>query len=230
MSGVAVQIRGLGRRHQMGSRTIEVLRDVDLDIAAGDRIAVLGPSGSGKSTFLHMLGLLDRPTDGTITFDGIEVGGLSIAERARLRNRHVGFVFQSHNLLPEHTALGNVSVPARLYGASQAASEERARALLTAVGLSERLDHQPGELSGGEQQRVALARAMVMCPGLVLADEPTGNLDPGTADTVFDLLLRMNQQLGSTLVVVTHSEALAARFPRRLRVHDGKFIEQATNG
>jgi lipoprotein-releasing system ATP-binding protein len=230
MSGVAVRIRGLSRNHQMGARTIEVLAGVDLDLSPGERVAVLGPSGSGKSTFLHMLGLLDRPSAGTIEFDGVEIGGMSVTERARVRNRQVGFVFQSHNLLPEHTALGNVSVPARLYGASRQAAETRARVLLAAVGLADRLDHQPGELSGGEQQRVALARAMVMGPGLVLADEPTGNLDPATADAVFDLLLRMNQQLGSTLVVVTHSEALAARFPRRLHVDDGKFIEQTTNG
>ena len=230
MSGVHVQIRGLTRTHQMGPRTIEILKGVDLDLNPGERVAILGPSGSGKSTFLHMLGLLDRPSSGTIAFDGVEIGGLSTHERARVRNRTVGFVFQAHNLLPEHTALGNVSIPARLFGASQESAGARAEALLRAVGLGHRLDHQPGELSGGEQQRVALARAMVMGPGLVLADEPTGNLDPGTSDAVFELMLQLNGQLGSTLVVVTHSHALAERFPRQLHLEDGKFIERGTNG
>ena len=230
MSGVHVGVRGLGRSHKMGDRTIEVLSDVNLDLAAGERVAILGPSGSGKSTFLHLLGLLDRPSAGTIHFDGVEIGSLSVRERAQIRNRNVGFVFQAHNLLPEHTALGNVSIPARLFGAPQSAAEARARALLQAVGLEGRLDHQPGELSGGEQQRVALARAMVMAPGLVLADEPTGNLDPGTSESVFELMLQLNAQLGSTLIVVTHSHELAARFPRQLHLQGGKFIERGANG
>jgi lipoprotein-releasing system ATP-binding protein len=225
MTGVAVQLRGLGRDHHKAGRTLHVLRGVDLDLAPGDRVAVVGPSGAGKSTLLHLIGLLDRPTAGEIHLDGRPVAGLGDSERARLRNRTVGFVFQAHLLLPEHTAVGNVGLPVRLAGGAPAAADARATALLRAVGLGDRLDHRPGELSGGEQQRVALARALVMGPGLVLADEPTGNLDPTTAGGVFDLMVQLNVQLGSTLVVVTHSRELADRFPRRLLLADGKFRE-----
>ncbi len=224
MSGVKISIRGLCREHQMGERVVRVLQGVDLDIEAGERVAILGPSGSGKSTFLQILGALDRASSGSIKIDGTEVSSLSDRQRAQMRNRKVGFVFQSHNLLPEHSAVGNVAMPVRLAGSSIDVSETRARALLQAVGLGHRLDHKPGEMSGGEQQRVALARALVMGPGLVLADEPTGNLDPQTADGVFNLMLQLNQQLGSTLVVVTHSHELAKRFPRRLHVADGKLV------
>ena len=225
MSGVHVQLSGLGKTYEKGGRRIEVLRDVDLVLEAGERVAIVGPSGAGKSTLLHLLGLLDRPTTGRIYLDEADVETLPESHRDRLRNRNVGFVFQAHNLLPEHTALGNVMVPVRVAGASVGVAEARARALLEAVGLRERLDHQPGELSGGEQQRVALARALVMGPGLVLADEPTGNLDPATAGSVFELMLALNEQLGSTLLVVTHSMELAARFPRRLRLQNGTFVE-----
>ncbi len=225
MSGVAIEVRGLHREHQKGSARIEVLRGVDLDLAAGDRVAIVGDSGSGKSTFLQTLGLLDAPTSGTVRLDGEDVFAASQRRRATIRNRKVGFVFQSHNLLPEHTALGNVMIPVRLAGGSVGVAEARASALLRAVGLGERLRHRPGELSGGEQQRVALARALVMGPGLVLADEPTGNLDPNTALGVFDLMLQLNAQLGSTMVVVTHSMSLAERFPRRLRLEAGRFRE-----
>ena len=224
MSGVAIRIRGLCREFTMGERLVRVVRGVDLDIEAGERVAILGPSGSGKSTLLQILGALDRPSSGSVQLDGVEVGDLSDRDRARMRNRKVGFVFQSHNLLPEHTAVGNVAMPVRLAGSSIEVSETRARALLQAVGLGHRLDHKPGEMSGGEQQRVALARALVMGPGLVLADEPTGNLDPQTADGVFNLMLQLNEQLGSTLIVVTHSRELAKRFPRRLMVEDGKLV------
>jgi len=220
-----IKITGLHRTHHKGTNTIEVLRGVDLSLAAGDRIAIVGKSGSGKSTFLHLLGLLDRPSAGVIHFDDREASTLSSNERAKIRNRRIGFVFQSHNLLPEHSALGNVMMPVRLAGASPEIAATRATALLTAVGLAGRLEHRPGELSGGEQQRVALARALVMGPSLVLADEPTGNLDPGTAGGVFDVLMHLNEQLGSTLVVVTHSRALAERFPRRLDLQDGVFAE-----
>ncbi len=223
MSGVAVRIRGLSRRYIKASEKIEILRNVDLDLEAGERVAILGPSGTGKSTFLHLLGMLDHPSAGTIELDGIDVGQLSIGERARLRNEKVGYVFQAHNLLQEHSAVGNVSVPVRLAGAPARVADARAEALLRAVGLGHRLTHKPGELSGGEQQRVALARALVMGPGLVLADEPTGNLDPQTAASVFDLMLRLNQQLGSTLIVVTHSHELASHFPRKLQLEDGQF-------
>jgi lipoprotein-releasing system ATP-binding protein len=223
MAGVHVRIERMARTHYKGSARIEVLRDVDLVFEPGDRIAIVGPSGSGKSTFLHALGLLDHPTSGRLWLDGRDVSELSDRERANVRNRKVGFVFQAHNLLPEHTAVGNVMIPVRLAGGSPDSAQARAAALLSVVGLKERLSHRPGELSGGEQQRVAIARALVMAPGLVLADEPTGNLDPGTAAGVFDLLLELNQQLGSTLVVVTHSRELAKRFPRRLSLENGQF-------
>jgi lipoprotein-releasing system ATP-binding protein len=225
MSGVAVEIRGLYRTHRKGGREIEVLRGVDLDLAPGDRVAVVGPSGAGKSTLLHVIGLLDRPTAGEIRLDGQPISALGSRDRARLRNDTVGFVFQAHLLLPEHSALGNVALPVLLAGGSHKVANARAEALLGAVGLAERLHHRPGELSGGEQQRVALARALVMGPGLVLADEPTGNLDPATAGGVFDLMVQLNVQLGSTLVVVTHSRELADRFPRRLQLTDGRFRE-----
>jgi len=223
MSGVHLELRGLTKVYRKGDHRIDVLVGVDLEIGAGERVAIVGPSGAGKSTFLHLLGLLDRPTVGEVHYDGRNVTALPERSVHRLRNRSVGFVFQAHNLLPEHSALGNVMVPVRLSGSPVAVAEARATAVLQAVGLGDRLAHVPGELSGGEQQRVALARALVMGPGLVLADEPTGNLDPATARGVFDLMLALNRQLGSTLVVVTHSTTLASEFPRRLLLQDGRF-------
>lgn len=225
MSGIKVQVSGLTKTYVKGGASITVLDDVDVSMNAGDVVAVVGPSGSGKSSFLHVMGMLDQPTLGTVHLDGVNVFAQPERKRDRLRNRRVGFVFQSHNLLTEHTALSNVAVPVRMAGAKTAVAEGRAAALLKAVGLGHRLTHQPGELSGGEQQRVALARALVMGPGLILADEPTGNLDPRTAAGVFDLMLQLNAQLGSTLIVVTHSMELARRFPRRLRLHEGRFHE-----
>jgi lipoprotein-releasing system ATP-binding protein len=225
MSGMRVELRGVSKTYHKGGEVIDVLREVDLVLEAGERVAVLGPSGVGKSTFLHLLGVLDRPSAGTVQLGDLLVAGRPAKELARLRNRRIGYVFQSHNLLPEHTAIDNVSVPVRLAGGSPAVARERARQLLTTVGLAGRLEHRPGELSGGEQQRVALARALVMGPGLVLADEPTGNLDPRTAQGVFELMLSLNEQLGSTLVVVTHSQELADRFPRRLVLEAGQFRE-----
>ena len=222
----AIRCEGLGRRFVKAEQTIEVLRDVSLAIEPGERVAVLGPSGTGKSTFLHMLGLLDRPTSGRLELFGEDVTTLSDDERARIRNLRVGFVFQAHNLLPELSAMENVMLPVRVSGAPIEVARVRAEALLRAVGLGHRLTHQPGELSGGEQQRVALARALVMGPGIVLADEPTGNLDPSTAGGVFELMLDLNRQLGSTLLVVTHSHELAARFPRRLVLRDSRFVEE----
>jgi lipoprotein-releasing system ATP-binding protein len=225
MSGVAVEVTGLSRVYRSGAEQVAVLREVELRLEPGERVALVGPSGSGKSTLMHLLGLLDRPDQGAIKFDGREVTTLADLERDRLRNRAVGFVFQAHHLLPELDALGNVMVPVRLAGGAPRVAEARARAFLEAVGMSHRLTHRPGELSGGEQQRVAIARALVMGPGLVLADEPTGNLDPSTAAGVFHLLLELNRQLGSTLLVVTHSAELASRFPRRLQVVEGRLVE-----
>lgn len=225
MSGVAVEVRGVGKTYRKGGNDVRVLRDVSLSLAPGERVAVIGPSGSGKSTFLHLLGLLDRPSEGQVLLDGQDVGALPEATRDRLRGRRIGFVFQSHNLLPEHDAVGNVSVPIRLAGATAALASARSEALLRAVGLGHRLTHRPPELSGGEQQRVAIARALAMGPGLLLADEPTGNLDPETAGGVFRMLLSLHEQLGSTLVVVTHSRELASHFPRRLELRQGAIVE-----
>lgn len=223
--GVSVSVEGLSRHHWKAGRRIDVLQDLHLTLGAGDRAAIVGPSGSGKSTLLHQLGLLDRASSGVVRFDGAPVDGLTDTARARMRSRTIGFVFQAHNLLPEHTARMNVMMPVLLAGGTPGAAAVRADTLLGAVGLGDRTHHRPGELSGGEQQRVALARALVMGPGLVLADEPTGNLDPQTASGVFDLLLQLNQQLGSTLVVVTHSESLASRFHKRFLLDQGKLVE-----
>ncbi len=227
MSGVAVAVDRVGRTYHKGGRALRVLDGVSLRLAPGDRVAIVGPSGSGKSTFLHLLGLLDHPTSGTITLDGVNVGELPDRARDRLRSRSIGMVFQQHHLLPEHDALGNVSVPIRLAGGDARLANERATVLLEAVGLGARLTHRPAELSGGEQQRVAIARALAMTPGLLLADEPTGNLDTATADEVLALLLQLHEQLGTTLVVVTHSLELASHFPRRLAMRSGVLGEAA---
>jgi lipoprotein-releasing system ATP-binding protein len=223
--GVHVKLERLTKLYRKAGQSIPVLSEVDLELEPGSRVAIVGPSGAGKSTFLHMVGLLDRPTSGTVRLNGQDTLTLSTHACDTTRNRLVGFVFQAHHLLPEHSALHNVAIPCRLAGATRAVAEARAQALLRVVGLEGRLHHRPGELSGGEQQRVAIARALVMGPGLVLADEPTGNLDPRTAGGVFDMLHALNVQLGSTLVVVTHSRELADQFPRRLLLEGGKFRE-----
>jgi lipoprotein-releasing system ATP-binding protein len=225
MTGVRVEVEGVSRTYRRGGAEIAVLRDVSAVLEPGERVAIVGPSGAGKSSLLHVLGMLDPPDHGTVRLDGVDVTALPEGARDRLRNRRVGFVFQAHHLLADHDALGNVMTPVRLGGGSVAVARARASALLDAVGLGHRFTHRPGQLSGGEQQRVAIARALVMGPGLVLADEPTGNLDPATADDVFHLLLELNRQLGSTLVVVTHAHALAARFPRRLTLREGRLVD-----
>lgn len=224
--GAELVIRDLHRTFNKGGKAIHVLSGVSLDIRSGETVAVVGPSGSGKSTFLQILGTLDRPTRGTVMLDGVDVFKQRASHIDRLRNRQIGFVFQFHHLLPDQTALGNVALPMIIQGVRPAEARDMAAARLERVGLNHRLDHRPGELSGGEQQRVAIARALVMNPGLLLADEPTGNLDPSTADGVFELLLELNRETGSTLVVVTHSMELASRFPRILRVVDGTLIEE----
>ena len=228
MTGVApfpVEVRGLTKHFQSGEQRLDVLRGVDLDLAPGDRVAIRGQSGSGKSTFLQILGTLDRPSAGTVRFGDQDVFTSSARDLDALRNRSVGFVFQFHHLLPDHDALHNVMLPAFIAGVEPATARQQAADLLIRVGLGARLEHKPGQLSGGEQQRVAIARALVRRPALVLADEPTGNLDPHTADEVFQMLLDLNAEAGSTLVVVTHSDALAKRFPRRLHLVDGRFVE-----
>jgi len=224
-----VQARGLEKRYVDGPAVVEVLRGLDLDIAAGERVAIVGESGVGKSTLLHLLGCLDAPSGGQILLDGIDVFSRSEAEIAALRNREVGFVFQFHHLLGDFTALENVMLPALI--GRQAVREVRARAvdLLERIGLGARMHHRPGALSGGEQQRVAVARAVMRKPRLLLADEPTGNLDPATGERVHELLIQLNEESGSTLIVATHNDRLAAAMERTLRLEAGR-IDPAAAG
>ncbi len=227
---VLLSVRGLVKTYLMadkaggGPRRVEVLRGVDLDIAAGEIVALTGPSGSGKSTFLNVVGALDVPTAGQVLFEDDDVFARDQAGLALFRNRTVGFIFQSHHLLPEFTALENAMMPALIGRAPRNEARRAALEMLSLVGLAERLDHKPGELSGGEQQRVALARALCLKPRLLLADEPTGNLDPATADGIHRLLQDLNERLGITMVVVTHNERLAETLPRRLRLSAGHLV------
>jgi lipoprotein-releasing system ATP-binding protein len=209
----------------MEGKRIDVLRGVDLAIQEGEMLSLTGASGVGKSTFLHVLGTLDAPTSGSIHFEGRDVVSMGDAELARFRNRSIGFVFQFHYLLPEFTALENVMMPALIQRLAMADAQARASEVLDAVGLHDRADHKPGELSGGEQQRVALARALVLRPRLLLADEPTGNLDPTTGEGIHQVLKDLNQRLGIAAVVVTHNQHLAESLPRRLRLADGHLRE-----
>jgi lipoprotein-releasing system ATP-binding protein len=228
--GARVEVRKLAKAYLHTGKALPVLWDVDLTLAPGDMIAVVGASGVGKSTFLQILGTLDLPTSGSIRFDGEELTTMSSSRLAEFRNRKIGFVFQFHHLLPEFTALENVMMPALIQRYSTEKARSRARDILGRVGLSHRLTHRPGELSGGEQQRVALARAMVLEPALLLADEPTGNLDRSTGEAIHQLFLDLNRERGSTLLVVTHNPDLAALMPRRLRMIDGgRLIEETTS-
>ena len=227
MTTPALTVIGLEKSFEMGGETLSVLRGLDVEIQTGERVAVVGQSGSGKSTFLHVVGTLDHPSSGQVFLDGIDAFARAGAELDTLRNRHIGFVFQFHHLLPDQDAVHNVMIPALIAGVSTAEAREQAETLLVRVGLSERMEHRPGELSGGEQQRVALARALVRKPRLLLADEPTGNLDPKTAAAMMDLMLDLNEEWDTTLIVVTHSNDLASRFPRKLSLENGRFVEQA---
>jgi lipoprotein-releasing system ATP-binding protein len=218
---VAVRAAGLTKTYQDGVRRVEVLKGVDLTVEPGEMVAVVGPSGSGKSTLLHLLGALDRPDSGTVEIGGRSLAGLSGAGLAAFRNRTIGFVFQFHQLLPDFTALENVMLPGRIAGLAPQAVHENARRLLLEVGLAERLDHFPNQLSGGERQRVALCRALVLEPPLLLADEPTGNLDPASGDTVFQLLLDLQARHRTTGVLVTHNPEIAKRCTRILRLDGG---------
>jgi lipoprotein-releasing system ATP-binding protein len=219
---VALQVTDLGKDYPTRSGPLVVLRDVNLELERGDALAVMGPSGSGKSTLLHLLGTLDRPTRGSVRLDGQDPFALPEPALADFRNRHVGFVFQDHHLLPQCTVLENVLIPALVNANGRSAGVEKwAKELLERVGLSGRLDHRPAELSGGERQRVAVARALVLRPALLLADEPTGNLDRHTAQAVGQLLLDLHRQERTILVVVTHSAELAKLFPRRMEMADG---------
>jgi len=220
-----LQVRDLVMRLRSGGRDVTILDGVSLDVAAHETVAVTGPSGSGKSTLLGLIAGLDRPTAGSIVLDGVEITSLDENELARLRRDHVGFVFQSYHLIPTLTAIENVAMPLELAGRPHRL--ERARELLDAVGLADRADHYPSQLSGGEQQRVAIARALALRPPLVLADEPTGNLDSATGAQVIELLLALNREHGSTLVLVTHDEALAGRGQRIVALRDGRVVAGA---
>jgi lipoprotein-releasing system ATP-binding protein len=210
--------------------SVPILRGIDLTIEEGEMLCIVGPSGAGKSTLLHLLGTLDLPSQGKIFYDGEDVTTYSSSKLADFRNRSIGFVFQFHHLLPEFTALENVTMPGRIRGERPAELERRARELLHEVGLSERLTHRPGELSGGEQQRVALARALIMSPRLVLADEPTGNLDTNTGSAMHELLFRLNETRRTTFLVVTHSRDLAVQMPRVVHMRDGHIESDLKNG
>ena len=220
MTEPLIRAAGLSKSYTDGRR-IDVLVDLDLEVAAGEAVAIVGQSGVGKSTLLHMLGTLDRPTSGTVLFNGVDVFGLSEREQATFRNREIGFIFQFHHLLPDFSALENVMMPALIRGMNVADATPHARAVLERVGLGERLTHKPGELSGGEQQRVAVARAVVLAPRLILADEPTGNLDPVTGAEVHALLMDLNREQGITLIIVTHNYELSRLVHRTLRLQDG---------
>ncbi len=225
MSDRLLEVSDLRKSFRRGTAVIDVLNGVDLSVDVGDTIALVGASGAGKSTLLHILGTLDRPTSGSVMFRGHDVFLFGERELASFRNRSIGFVFQFHHLLPEFSALENIMMPALIGGMSRGEAEDRAAGLLRDVGLTRRSAHKPGELSGGEQQRVAIARALVLSPLLLLADEPTGNLDRKTSEEVHELLAEFQKSIGLTLIIVTHNERLAGRMGKIIRLADGRIQE-----
>lgn len=219
-----IQVTDLHKSFPMGEQTLPVLKGINLTIQRGELIAVVGASGAGKSTLLHILGLLDRPTKGTVKYEGQDLFGFSESAQAEFRNKRIGFVFQFHHLLPEFTALENACMPALIQRRRPNEVENEAMAILKEVGLGERLHHKPGELSGGEQQRVAVARALLQKPDLVLADEPTGNLDTHTGEALFSLMRELNKARGTTFVIVTHNDKLSAQADRIIHMQDGQIV------
>ncbi|MBA2814604.1 lipoprotein-releasing ABC transporter ATP-binding protein LolD [Candidatus Pantoea persica] len=223
-----LQCRNLCKRYQEGSVQTDVLRNVSFSLQPGELVAIVGSSGSGKSTLLHLLGGLDAPTAGDVVFDGQSLNAMSSSAKAALRNRELGFIYQFHHLLPDFNALENLAMPLLIGKSNKAEAQQRAREMLAAVGLEKRAHHRPSELSGGERQRVSIARALVNRPRLVMADEPTGNLDARNADAIFELLGELNVRQGTAFLVVTHDLQLAKRLSRQMEMHDGKLNEQVT--
>jgi len=219
-----LQCRNLTKRYDQGGLDVEVLKGVNLTISAGERVAIMGASGSGKSTLLHLLGGLEKVSGGEVVLDGVNINQVSAGKLAKLRNKSLGFIYQSHHLLGEFTVLENVAMPLLIGGESVKQATIRAGALLRRVGLGHRIEHKPGELSGGERQRAAVARALINKPCLILADEPTGNLDSKTADQVYQLMLELNQELNVSFLVVTHDHELAARMGKVLHMEDGLIV------
>lgn len=226
MSSPILSTKQLSKSYNDGVAKIEVLKALDLEISAGDRIAIIGPSGSGKSTLLHLLGGLDKPSSGDVFVNDVNWQDIGERQRCLLRNQKLGFIYQFHHLLPEFSALENVALTLLLGGASVDSAQQKATQILERVGLKERLEHKPAQLSGGERQRVAIARALVHQPHCVLADEPTGNLDQTTAAKVFDLMIELNRELNTALVLVTHDQQIAQRMDRVLVLHQGVLVEQ----
>ena len=218
-----IEIKNLSKTFLKDGLAIEVLKELDLRIDTGESLAVVGVSGSGKSTLIHILGTLDHPTSGAILFDGVDVFTWPEQKLAAFRNRKIGFIFQFHNLLPEFTSLENTMMPALIRRMPKREAREKAEALLTEVGLGDRMTHKPGELSGGEQQRVAIARALILEPDILLADEPTGNLDTETGKKIEEILVTLNKTKGITLIAVTHNQSLAKRMSRQIGLRDGRI-------
>ncbi|MBV9570074.1 MAG: ABC transporter ATP-binding protein [Alphaproteobacteria bacterium] len=226
MSDAVLRLEGVARHYVQGQGTLEVFSDLSLAIRPGELVALVGPSGAGKSSLLHMAGLLESPSSGKIYINGAAASQLPDYERTRLRRELIGFVYQAHHLLPEFSALENVIIPLRIAGRGHQEARAEAVRLLTEVGLAARLEHRPSQLSGGEQQRVAVARALANRPRLLLADEPTGNLDPRTAQGVFDLLLGLVRAEGTAALIATHNQELAAKMDRALVLHEGRLVEE----
>ena len=226
---VLLQVNHVSKHYHDGEVTTHVLKDVNLEVYKGEQLAIVGSSGSGKSTLLHLMGTLDTPSDGKVLLDGADIYQLSAAKQAKLRNEDLGFIYQFHHLLPEFSAIENVAMPACIQGKDKQQSLQNAKVLLERVGLGHRLQHIPAQLSGGERQRVAIARALINQPKLVLADEPTGNLDATSGETVYQLIRELAQQFGTAFVVVTHDHKLAAKMDRQLTMKDGVLQVAAGN-